>query len=245
MDNVGESKYRNKEFKEKFSRDRLLQHIIENNEPIIFDIGAHHGESAIYFKKLFPAATIYSFEPDPQSYSILSSKDISNVSYYNLAISDKDGTQVFYRQEISHTNSLLKINLNSKDSIAITKAATEKDVHFLERFNDEAYVDTVQLDSFVKEHSITKIDILKIDVQGAERLVLAGGISALAHTRVIVLEISFYDYYEQNTTFLDIETILVPLNFRLFSISEISNNPMNGRTDWVEVVYLNENMLKG
>lgn len=244
MENIGQSRYRNKEFKEKFNRGRLLQNVTEKNDPIIFDIGAHHGESVVYFKKYFPAATIFSFEPDSDSFSILSSKDINRVSYFNLALSNKDGTESFYRNKISHTNSLLKVNLSGKDSIAITKAIAEKDVQYLESFNDEVHVDTSRLDSFIKDQSINQIDILKIDVQGAECKVLAGGLTALSDTRVIVMEISFFDYYEHQTTFLDVEKILVPLGFRLFNISEISNNPMNGRTDWVEVLYLNENMPK-
>ena len=64
-------------------------------------------------------------------------------------------------------------------------------------------------------------------------------IQTLYKTRVIILEISFFDYYENQTTFMDIEQIISPMGFKLFSISEISNNPMNGRTDWVEAVYIN------
>jgi hypothetical protein len=56
------------------------------------------------------------------------------------------------------------------------------------------------------------------------------------------MKISFFDYYEHQTTFMDVEQILLPLGFRLFSISEISNNPMNSSTDWAEVVYMNQNM---
>lgn len=244
MENVGQSKSRNKEFQEKFSRDRLLQHIVKAEEPVILDVGAHYGESVGYLKTLFPKASVYSFEPDPDSFDLLSATAIEGVSYFNIAISDADGTASFYRNKISHTNSLFKVNLNSRDSIGIAKATAENDKQFFDGFNEEVKVDAVRLDSFTMQHSIGQIDLLKIDVQGAECRVLTGGEATLRNTKAIVLEISFYDYYEHQTAFMDVENILLPLGFRLFSISEISNNPMNGRTDWAEVVYLNQNLIK-
>ena len=44
---------------------------ITNDKPIIFDVGAHHGESIIEFKTLFPLSIIHSFEPDPDTFKIL------------------------------------------------------------------------------------------------------------------------------------------------------------------------------
>jgi FkbM family methyltransferase len=241
MENVGQSKSRNNEFREKFTRERLLQHVVTVAEPVIFDVGAHHGESVTYLKPLFSKASIFSFEPDPDSFDILSESAIGGVSYFNLALSDVDGTASFYRNKISHTNSLFKVNLDSRDSIGIANATAENDTSYFEGFNEEVKVATVRLDTFTKQHSIRQIDLLKIDVQGAECRVLMGALESLKNTRVIVMEISFFDYYEHQTSFMDVERILLPLGFRLFSISEISNNPMNGRTDWAEVVYSKQN----
>lgn len=246
MENVGESKPRNLEFQEKFSRENLFRNLVKAHEPVIFDIGAHHGESVAYLKGVFPKAAIYSFEPDPDSFAVLSASLIEGVNYFNLALSDADGTASFFCNQISHTNSLLKVNLNSKDSISIAKAKAkaEKDDGFFESFNKENQVRTVRLDAFVQQYSIDYIDLLKIDVQGAECWVLKGGEATLTKVGVIVLEISFFDYYEHQTSFGDVEELLSPHGFRLFSISELSNNPMNGRTDWAEVIYVNTNSAR-
>jgi FkbM family methyltransferase len=244
MENVGQSKSRNKEFQEKFSRERLLQSIVKAEEPVILDVGAHHGESVAYLKTLFPKASIYSLEPDPDSFDVLSASNIEGVSYFNLALSDTDGTASFYRNKISHTNSLFKVNLNSRDSIGIASATAINDTQYFGGFNEEIKATIMRLDSFTKQHSIDQVDLLKIDVQGAEYRVLNGGRETLQNTKAVVVEIIFFDYYEHQTAFMDIEKILSPLGFQLFSISEISNNPMNGRTDWAEVVYLNKNITK-
>ena len=87
------------------------------------------------------------------------------------------------------------------------------------------------------EQKINKIDLLKVDVQGAESLVFEGSHNTLKRTKVVIVEICFFDYYENKGGFFDIEKFLKPKGFSLFTISEISYNPMNGRTDWVEVIY--------
>jgi FkbM family methyltransferase len=182
MENVGQSKSRNKEFQEKFGRKQLLQHVVSAAEPVIFDVGAHRGESADYLKPLFPKASIYSFEPDSESFAVLSAAAVEGVTYFNIAFSDADGTVSFYRNKISHTNSLFKVNLNSKDAIGIAKATTENDSKYFNGFNEEIKVAAVRLDSFAKQYSIDLIDLLKIDVQGAECRVLTGG-SGLSETQ--------------------------------------------------------------
>ena len=243
MKNVGQSNVRNLEYIKLFSREKLIKNIVTSENPVIFDIGAHHGESVQYLKRLFEKSTIYSFEPDPDSFKILSSIALGGVNYYNLAASDSDGRSTFYRNKVSHTNSLLKVNLKSKDSIGIAAAKANDDNLYMSEFNLEFKVNTTRLDSFAKLNFIDNVDLLKIDVQGAESIVLKGGKEILKKTAVVILEISFFDYYEQQASFLDVESLLLPLGFKLYSISEISNNPMNGRTDWAEVVYVNNNLL--
>ena len=53
MKDVGESKKRNVEYKRLFNREQLIQKLVSNKYPVIFNIGAHNGQSVQYFKKLF------------------------------------------------------------------------------------------------------------------------------------------------------------------------------------------------
>ena len=62
----------------------------------------------------------------------------------------------------------------------------------------------------------------------------------LSKIDVVITELMFYDFYERNLSFSDIEKHLLPAGFHLFDISHISKNPMNGRTDWVDVIYVND-----
>ncbi|MBE2205437.1 MAG: FkbM family methyltransferase [Chthoniobacterales bacterium] len=237
MRDIGESGLRNRAFEEKFTREKVLQEVVGSGPVVLFDIGAHLGESVHYLRELFPESKIFSFEPDPGSFEKLSAKKVPGVRYFNLALCEKDGRMAFYRNPISHTNSLVKVNSESRDSIAFTKARAENRTDVFQGMNLEIQVPTARLDTFCRENGVSHIDLLKIDVQSAERVVLEGGVETLEKAKVVVVEINFFDYYERSSSFSDIEKFLHPAGFRLFSISEISNNPMNGRTDWAEVIY--------
>ena len=74
IDNVplcGESDNRNKEYFSKYTPIKFFDHFIRKNNPLIIDIGAHKGESVIFFKSIFPDCSIISFEPDEDNFSEL------------------------------------------------------------------------------------------------------------------------------------------------------------------------------
>ena len=73
VEHVGESGARNREFRQKFSRERLIVSLIHPTvqRPVVFDVGAHVGESVLFLRRLFPASVIHSFEPSIDSFSTL------------------------------------------------------------------------------------------------------------------------------------------------------------------------------
>lgn len=238
MQDVGTFLDRNKTFSKNFTRKTIISKCFEGKiYPIILDIGSHHGESLKFFKEISPNAHVYCFEPDPESYAILKKNFPDHSDLYNLAVSDIIGHESFYRNPISHTNSLYKVNLESNDSIKIQQEKETKTSEFLDVVNQPIIVSSSTLDTIISDHKIDQIDLLKIDVQGAETKVLNGARNILHMVNSIVVEVAFFDFYEKSNNFSDIENTLIPAGFNLFSILDISQNPMNGRTDWVEVLY--------
>jgi FkbM family methyltransferase len=239
MENVGEAGARNREFANKFSRVALIQSLIDahTTHPVVLDVGAHKGESARFLRAQFPTALIHSFEPLPASFAQLQALDDPQLRAHNLALSDTDGTIEFFENKISHTNSMFRVNESSRDSLFLEERRRTGLPVEGGTFNTPRQVQSMRLATFCEREKIEHIDLLKLDVQGAERKVLDGADAYLQRIDSIILEIMFFDYYEQQSSFLEIESVLQPAGLRLFSISEISNNPMNGRTDWVEAIY--------
>tara|TARA_B100000315_G_C14558055_1_gene579160 strand:+ start:1217 stop:1936 length:720 start_codon:yes stop_codon:yes gene_type:complete len=224
----GETDIRTNEYSKKYSDELFFRKMIDKDEPLILDIGAHVGESVEFFKHVFPKCKIHSFEPFLESYKELCKLQYSEFIPINKAVSSKSGEKELFVYNIPHLNSLNRINIDSKDSIHYAKEVTEKKVQ----------VKTITLDDYIDENNINKIDIIKIDVQGSEADVLIGGRSkCLKVTKLVTLEISLFDFYEKKSSFSTIESLLP--GYDLYSIIRLSQNPMNFRTDWCETVYIN------
>lgn len=148
---------------------RLCSHI---ERPVIFDIGAHHGQTAQLFRELFPKAEICSFEPFQESFNRLQlvTNNDPNIKVFNFGLSDRNGMLKFQSNPSSATNSLLPTDSNGPETWGKGLLETKRIV--------EAEFKT--LDTVLIEEQIPKVDILKLDVQGAEHLVLKGADSAFA-----------------------------------------------------------------
>jgi FkbM family methyltransferase len=229
---------------EKFNRDAVLRSLIVHPKPVIFDVGGYNGKSIVYMKGLFPQASITSFEPNPQVIDALQeiATKFSDVKVVNSAVSNTDGQIEYFQQGINPgLGGVYRRNLESKDSIDLSKlqgkADDEKTEYLREVNKSKLTVAATTLATYIKKNPIERLHLLKLDVQGHEPEVLEGSGNLLEVTDTVLTEISFYDFYEKRVSFFDIERVLLPFGFRLWDISHISKNPMNGRTDWVDVIY--------
>lgn len=64
---------------------------------------------------------------------------------------------------------------------------------------------------------------------------MLGGSDTLNQVQNITLELNLFDFYSRKNSFLEIESLLP--EFELYSITKLSQNPINYRTDWAEVFY--------
>ena len=226
----GESDKRNSEYENNYSPNFYFNSISSLTNPVILDVGAHRGESVKFFKHVFKAAKIFSFEPSPVNFDKL--KDVASLyetTAINVAIGNQVGEVKFYQQSLSHLGGLLPINKKSSDSLGYAKKAE----------NVEVLVDCTTLNEVVRGLGLETIDILKIDVQGFEVGVLEGGDQVLNKVKAIMIEVSLYDFYGDNkNSWFDVNRILGDSGFELFDIAKISKNPKNLGTDWVEMVFV-------
>lgn len=190
--------------------------VIHNGElSCIFDVGAHMGETAHVFVNAFPEATIYSFEPTPSSFGRLSAfaRRYPRVRTIHAALGDRDGDAPFFLNKYSQTNSLLP------SASGAQKFLVEPDQMDLQ---STTTVPMLTLNRFCVERGIEKIDLLKMDTQGAELKVLAGAESFMRRSMIplIYAEVCFEAYYAGQPLFQHVYEYLYECEYRLVGLYE-------------------------
>jgi FkbM family methyltransferase len=254
MKNIETNQNRTKEYLKKFDREKTIKYLVKDDCPTIFDVGANNGSSAREFKEWWPDAIIHCFEPQEECWKDLDSleKEYNDKSIIlnKYAVGNNNIKEnIFYSHDITSGQSgFNKINLNSSDSVYLDKIKKNENETEIDNYkhilNHERIVEVRKLDNYMDKNSINKVNLLKIDTQGFEPEVLDGLGKRLSDIDVVITELMFYDYYNRSLSFSDIEKYLLPSGFQLYDISHISKNPMNGRTDWVDVIYVNNRIRK-
>tara|TARA_B100000686_G_C16709601_1_gene928333 strand:- start:99 stop:851 length:753 start_codon:yes stop_codon:yes gene_type:complete len=247
MKNYSTNQERTEEYLDKFNREKVLKLLVGNEKPVIFDVGANDGSSIIEFKSWWPESTVHSFEPQEECWAKLEEQAAiysDSVIVNKIGVgAEKSNGLTFYTHNITTGQSgFHRINAKSSDSIRLKELGSSPNElsSYQASLNHSRTVPLLTLGNYITEKKIEKVNMLKIDTQGYEPEVLSGLGDQLAKIDVVLTELMFYDFYERSLSFSDIEQYLLPAGFQLYDISHISKNPMNGRTDWVDVIYLNK-----
>jgi FkbM family methyltransferase len=200
--------------RERKSRDPFFvtQKLVRAGAPVIFDVGAHVGETATRYRELFPRALIHSFEPFSASYESLKSQFRADprVVPHNVAVAESTGMGKLHVNKASVTNSLLESDRRGDDYWGKNLLDTES----------ELAVETLALDDFCRAERIEHVDVLKIDVQGAEYAVLAGARGLLERHAVdlIYLEMIMAPSYVGQRKYHYYLKLLDELGYELFDL---------------------------
>lgn len=190
----------------------------------IFDVGANEGQTVRNFKKTFPQANIYSFEPSAKTFEILKRNvgNETNVCLHNVAFGSLMETKTFYENTHSDMSSFL--SLGKAGWGAVTQ---------------ESCMQVVTIDSFCHEKDIKQIHILKSDTQGYEIEVLKGAIEMMKNNSIqlIYLEILFSDLYEGLQPFHDLAKLLSESNYRLVSFYQF--HYQEDMASWADALFVN------
>lgn len=216
----------------------MQKSLLKNVEmPIIFDVGAHYGETCLEYNKLFDKCIIHSFEPFKESFDILSEniKPFENIKAYNVALGDKTGKINFHINPFSATNSILPTHKEGP----ITWGGGLLETLSLK----ETSIETI--DNFIQNENISKIDLLKLDTQGSEFMVLAGAEKTINKIRLVYIEIITMPTYEGQKELDEILNYFRVHNFILFNFYNQTGYSLtnNGRLRNVDAIFLNKNFL--
>jgi len=243
--NFGKNEERTSEYLKKFNREKVLKLLVDSNLPTILDVGANNGSSLVEFKKWWPNSKVHCFEPQSECWDELDdlSNEFTNVRINKFALGNKnDESKEFYSHDLNTgISGFNKINIESKDSIDLSKLSNDSSglENHKKTINHKRNVQVKRLDEYIKnDKNLNQIDLLKIDTQGFELEILEGLGTELNKVKILITELMFYDYYEKSLSFYELESILRPFKFSLYDINHVAKNPMNGRTDWIDVIYV-------
>lgn len=183
-------KLKNNEKDEKQINDiKISKKVIKNYlpfKPVIIDCGAHIGTDTIELAKI-PGSKIYAFEPVKEIFKQLVSntKNCPNIHCFNVALNDFDGEADMY--------------VSSGDSDGSSSLMKPKD-HIVDHpdvlFNEVEKVKCKTLDSWAKENNVKRVDMLWLDMQGAEQKMLEASTVILDTVAIIHSEVSIRETYE-------------------------------------------------
>jgi FkbM family methyltransferase len=195
-----------------------LQKIVSATSPMILDVGANKGGTYQMFRSLFPQATIHAFEPDPRVYAKLEAKAKGDprAHLHQLAVSDTKGELEFHVTLASEKNSLLApLPPGGENPSADAGAVLEK-----------IKVQSITLDDFAAQQGIARIDLLKMDIEGAEIRALEGARDLLRRAAIgcLYLELSFSRSSAEAPLAADVISYLDARGYRLSCLYNLQHS---------------------
>lgn len=154
---------------------------VENGWKVV-DIGAGIGDFAIYAAWSRPETVVLAFEPFPGSYRLLAknlfANHLTNVEIFQMAVWGRDGE--------------LQLDLSSGEPLQIASMTGDHE----EGHSAKITVPAMSLQSLMDQQKLDRIDLLKLDCEGAEyEILMKAPASVLENIERIIME-----YHDLNET---------------------------------------------
>ena len=130
---------------------------------VILDLGACWGDTALYFAcKTGEQGKVYSFEFIPDNIKIfslnisLNPNHLKQIELIERPVSNESGVKVYFQDK-----------------------GPSSRIEFAPFNGQTGHATTISIDDFVKSNGISKVDLIKMDIEGAESLALEGAIETI------------------------------------------------------------------
>lgn len=175
----------------------------------ILDVGAHHGNWSREVKGIFPNATVFMIEanPDcepmlketgfPYAIALLGAFEQDAVKYWKTNHRDTTGNSVYREQ---------------------TAAYSDQMAEYVE-------VPSTTLARVCNHREVGPFDLIKLDVQGAELDIIRGSIDLIKQAKVVILEAQFVEYNKGAPMATDVIREMAEIGFEPFDILELHYTP--------------------
>ena len=176
---------------------------------LVVEAGAFNGADTAMMAAMWPDSAIYAFEPIPELFvqAQNQTRQYSQVNLLQLALVNTDQKEVeintFSMFDKPHgSSSILSPTLHLEVAPEIFFGRTIK-------------VPAIRLDDWYKSIEGQSVDLLWLDLQGAELDVLKSGSNCLRNTKSLHIEVSLKPLYEGAPTFNEVDEFLREQGFHL------------------------------
>lgn len=171
-----------------------------SHSQLFLDVGCHHGDTLLRFIESGMTCPVAAFDPfgDNIQRAKRGLHHFTQIKYYHVALSDRNGVATFYLNRNEQTSSLLPNDTGNVVSFAADTASL-----------GSCEVETQTLDTWANENGAAGPCVIKCDTQGAEGLVIKGGLSFIRdHCIAFYGEVMLGDMYQGQSSFAEIRSLL-------------------------------------
>ncbi len=194
----------------------------------IIDVGANVGQFAVACAKVFPEASIHSFEPLPECVGRLRkhAAKLGAIHVYPVALGSLSADASIHVNSHSHSSSFLSLGERHREA-----------------FPSASEVGTVEVSMSTLDLQMSSVALrgpvlLKLDVQGFEPQVLDGASDTLPRVDYVLLELSFRPLYEGEKTFIEILHLLTGSGFEFSRPLGWLKDPRNGEILQMDALFV-------
>lgn len=183
------------------------------------DVGAFEGTWTQCLLDFFPEARYLMIEAQPGKCEILKRKFL-------------------LQEKCQVLNSLVGKNVVNEVKFNLAESGSSLLEDKNPNVSQAIYLPMTTLDALLSESKITGVDLLKLDVQGAEFQVLEGAEACLRSTEFVLLELSFQELYESAPLAASVIRFMTEKGFQLYDICSMMRRPKDQALAQIDALFV-------
>lgn len=203
----------------------VLPRRLAGREPLVVDVGANAGDWSLEVLSAHPNATIHAYEPNPEAFAELSSRLGGRAHLAQEAMGASEGSaSLNYEPGQTRLSSIYDVPRSAAERVRRV----------------EVRVST--LDGLLEREEIEYVDLVKIDVEGAEWDVLQGADASLRDGRIGMLQFEFNEMNVSSRHFLA-DFIDLLADYHLYRLLPGGLNPIEPYSPFFAEVFGYQNIV--